>query len=117
MRAALAGFVLALAAALAFAGGPGFLTQHLLDDHFARYGRQFGAITVQQYLHMAQQLRDAPPGRSILVSQRRDGGAKFDTKRGWFVAYNGDGTLRTFFMPKDGAKYFARQAKSPVLPE
>jgi pyocin large subunit-like protein len=105
-------------AAVALASGPGFRTPHLLEDHFTRYGSQFGQINQQQYLRFAQDLRDSAPGKNILVSKRRDGGgAKFDVKRGWFVAFDGDGTLRTFFIPKDGLRYFDRQQKSPAPPE
>src|ERR1700679_3382909 len=79
--------LLLLLAAVALAGGPGFRTPHLLEDHFARYGSQFGQINLQQYLRFAQDLRDSAPGKNVLVSKRRDGGgAKFDVKRGWFVA-------------------------------
>ena len=102
-----------LGAVLAMAGGPGFRTSRVLENHFARYGTQFGPINAQQYLHMAQHLRDANPGKNILISRRPDGGgSKFDVKRGWFVAYDGDGSLRTFFIPKDGVRYFDRQQKS-----
>jgi pyocin large subunit-like protein len=105
-------------ASLAWAGGPGFRTQHLLEDHYARHGHEFGPITRDQYLHMAQQLRDARPGKNILEARRPDGGgAKFDRKRGWFVAYDSDGTLRTFFMPVDGLRYFERQARTYGAPE
>jgi len=107
-----------LGAILALAGGPGFRTQDLLEDHFAKNGSQFGSINIQQYLHLAQQLRDAVPGRNILISKRPDGGgSKFDLRRGWFVAYDGDGTLRTFFRPKDGVRFFERQQKSAAPPE
>ena len=107
-----------LGAVIALAGGPGFRTSHLLESHFSRYGNQFGPINVQQYLHLAQHLRDANPGKNILVSRQPDGGgSKFDVKRGSFVAYDGDGTLRTFFIPKDGVRYFDRQQKSAAPPE
>jgi pyocin large subunit-like protein len=107
-----------LAAPLAFGGGPGFRTPHLLEDHFARFGSQFGPVNIQQYLHLAQQLRDTPPGRNILISKRPDGGgAKFDLRRGWFVAYDGDGTLRTFFIPTEGVRFFEKQQKSGAPPE
>ena len=108
-----------LTAILAFAASQGFRSPHLLQDHYSRFGKQFGNITVEQYLHMAQQLRDATPGRRhILVSKRSDGGgSKFDVKRGWFVAFDGDGTLRTFFIPKDGIRYFEAQQKSSAPPE
>jgi pyocin large subunit-like protein len=108
-----------MAAAVAIAAGPGFRTQHLLEDHFARFGSQFGATTtIQQYLHLAQQLRDANPGKNILMSKRTDGsGSKFDVKKGWFVAWDPDGTLRTFFVPRDGIRYFDRQQKGGSPPE
>ena len=107
-----------MTAALALASGPAFRTIHLLEDHFNRYGGEFGQINMQQYLHYAQELRDSAPGKNILVSKRPDGGgAKFDVKRGWFVAFDGDGTLRTFFIPKDGLRYFDRQQKSQAPPE
>jgi len=115
-RAALA--LLLLAAAAGLAGGASFRTEHLLEDHFARYGSQFGHVDIHQYLHMAQQLRDSIPGKNILISRRPDGGgSKFDVKRGWFVAYDGDGTLRTFFIPKDGMRFFEAQQKSARPPE
>ncbi len=98
-------------AALAFGGGPGFKTKHLLDDHFAKHGHEFGSISEQQYLQLAQQLRDSRPGGNILEARRPDGAfSKFDRRRGYFGAYDPDGTIRTFFIPVDGARYFERQA-------
>ena len=70
------GVVFALVtAALAQAGGPGFRTHHLLEEHYARHGHEFGSITQDQYLHMAQQLRDAHPGKNILEAKRTGGGS------------------------------------------
>jgi hypothetical protein len=96
-----------------FGGGPGFRTQHLLEEHYSKYGRAFGPITIAEYLQLAQQLRDTRPGKNILVSTRpTGGGAKFDRRRGWFVSYDSDGTLRTFFVPRDGVHFFERQART-----
>jgi pyocin large subunit-like protein len=107
-----------LAAILAAAASQGFRSPHLLQDHYSKFGKQFGNITIDQYLHLAQQLRDATPGKHILISKRSDGGgSKFDIKRGWFVAFDADGTLRTFFIPKDGIRYFEAQQKSSAPPE
>ncbi|HVW87187.1 MAG TPA: hypothetical protein VHB50_21015 [Bryobacteraceae bacterium] len=98
-------------AALAIAGGRGFRSPHLLEQHFAKHGHEFGDITREQYLHFAQQLRDTHPGKHILELRRRDGGgAKFDVRHGWFVAYDRDGTIRTFFIPNEGIRYFEHQA-------
>jgi len=94
-----------------FAGGQGFRTDDLLRDHYAKYGHEFGSITRQQYLHLAQQLRDSRAGKYILESKRPDGIVKFDRRHGYFGAYDPDGTIRTFFIPPDGVRYFERQAR------
>ena len=100
-------------ALLLFAGGPGFRTRDLLDDHFNKHGREFGSISEEQYLRLAQRLRDSRPGKDVLESRRPDGGgAKFDRRRGWFVAYDGNGTIRTFFVPVEGMRYFESQARN-----
>ena len=105
-------FALFLSAA-AFAAGRGFRTQHLLEEHYAKHGHEFGRISRDGYLRLAQLLRDSRPSKTVLESRRPDGGgAKFDTRRGWFVAYNADGTIRTFFIPNDGVHYFERQARA-----
>ena len=96
---------------LAFAGGRGFRTEHLLEDHFERYGHEFGGISRQQYLRLAQQLRDSHESRNILESKRPDGLIKFDRKHGYFGFYDTDGTIRTFFIPPEGIRYFEREAR------
>jgi len=107
-----------LVALLAFAGGKGFRTQHLLEENFARHGREFGNITQDQYLRMAQQLRDARPGKNVLMAKRAGGGAsKFDKRSGWFVTYDPDTTIRMFFIPNEGIRFFERQARNQALPE
>jgi pyocin large subunit-like protein len=111
--------ILAVAsAALALAGGREFRDRHLLSDHFAKYGHAFGHISEHQYLRLAQQLRDSHVGPNILESRRKSGGmARFDLKHGYYGSYDADGTIRTFFIPPDGVRYFERQAKAPDRPE
>ena len=102
-----------LAPAALWAGGKGFRTEHLLEEHYTKHGADFGSISKQDYLKMAQSLRDAKPGNDVLESRRPDGGAAhFDKRKGWFVAFEADGTIRTFFIPNDGVRYFYRQANS-----
>jgi pyocin large subunit-like protein len=93
------------------ASGPGFRTEHVLQDHFDKYGHEFGGISKQQYLRLAQQLRDARTGRDILESKGPEGMLRFDKKRGYFGSYENDGTIRSFFIPSDGVRYFARQSR------
>ncbi len=95
-----------------FAAGPGFRSLAQLDEHFAKHGAEFGAISKAEYLRLAQELRDAPVGGPILEARRRDGEfSRFDRRHGYFGAYNPDGTIRTFFIPNNGERYFRRQAQ------
>lgn len=97
---------------LLYASGPGFRSQAQLDEHFVKHGAEFGAISKAQYLRLAQELRDAPAGGPILESRRPSGEfSRFDRRHGYFGAYNRNGTIRTFFIPNAGERYFQRQAQ------
>jgi pyocin large subunit-like protein len=101
-----------LLAALLFAAGPGFRTEALLEEHYQKHGAEFGHVSKQQYLQLAQDLRDAPAGGPILETRRRGGEfSRFDKRHGYFGAYNPDHTIRTFFVPNDGERYFWRQSR------
>ena len=90
----------------------GFRSRDRLEEHFRKHGREFGSITQDDYLRMAQTLRDRPVGGAILESVRDDGVAtRFDREAGTFVAFNRDLTIRTFFRPNEGEDYFRRQAR------
>ena len=102
---------LLLAALLLVAAGPGFRSRRQFNEHYAKHGREFGNISQQEYLQRAQALRDAPAGGSILQAATPDGiVSRFDRKTGYFGAYNPDRTIRTFFIPNAGERYFHRQA-------
>ena len=103
-------------ATLLWAGGPAFRSQAQLDEHYSKHGAEFGNISKQEYLRLAQELRDAPvaPGGPIQEARRPDGQfSRFDRRKGYFGAYNPDRTIRTFFIPNDGERYFWRQAQRP----
>ncbi|MCC6366284.1 MAG: hypothetical protein IT165_22435 [Bryobacterales bacterium] len=106
---------LALCAAALAAGGPGFRSKRQFEEHYAKHGAEFGHISKQEYLRLAQEFRDAPKGGAILEAVRADGViTRFDRKNGWFGAFNPDRTIRTFFIPADGERYFRRQARRPA---
>ena len=97
---------------LLWAQGPSFRSQSQLDEHYQKHGSEFGHISKQEYLRLAQALRDAPTGGPILEAGRSDGEfSRFDRRHGYFGAYNRDRTIRTFFIPNDGERYFWRQAR------
>ena len=103
---------LLLAAFLLLADGPGLRNRHLFDEHYAKHGREFGNISQQEYLRLAQALRDERVGGPILEAPKPGGiFTRFDKRNGAFGAYNPDRTIRTFFIPNDGERYFHRQAR------
>lgn len=103
-----------LPALLLLAQGPGFRSKRQFEEHYSKHGREFGSISAQEYLHRAQALRDAPAGGPILQAIKPGGiVTKFDRRSGAFGAYNPDRTIRTFFIPNDGERYFRRQATRP----
>ena len=98
--------------------GTGFRNRERLDEHFAKHGGEFGGISEAQYLAMAQRLRDEQVGGDILEVVRPNDGvvSRFDKRSGAFLAFDRDGTIRTFFKPNDGERYFRRQANRPPSP-
>jgi pyocin large subunit-like protein len=114
MRQARVALGLLLATLLLVAGGPGFRSRKQFEEHFAKHGREFGNVTPDEYLHLAQELRDAAAGGPILEIAKPDGViTRFDKRSGAFGAYNSDRTIRTFFKPNDGERYFRRQGSRP----
>src|SRR5437762_10889277 len=90
----------------------GFVSDKHLEEHYDKHGAEFGRVTRQDYLRQAQLLRDTQVGGPVLETVRRDGvTTRFDRQTGAFVAFNGDGTIRTFFKPNDGERYYHRQAE------
>lgn len=90
----------------------GFVNERRLEEHYEKHGAEFGRITRQDYLRQAQLLRDAQVGGPVLQTVRADGvTTKFDRQTGAFVAFNPNGTIRTFFKPNDGERYYRRQAE------
>jgi hypothetical protein len=88
----------------------GFRGEEQLREHFRKHGREFHAHSAEAYLRLAQSLRDRRRGGDVLEFVRNDAvTCKFDRATGAFVAYNSDGTLRTFFRPNDGEAYVERQ--------
>ena len=90
----------------------GFRNERLFREHYAKHGSEFGRISAEEYLRLAQALRDTVPGGDILEIERADGViSRFDRSSGSFVAFNKDLVIRTFFRPNDGEAYFRRQAR------
>jgi pyocin large subunit-like protein len=90
----------------------GFSSKQKLIDHYQKHGKEFGKISREEYLRLAQDLRDRALDGNILEVKKPDGVVtRFDRKGGAFLAFNRDGVIRTFFRPNDGEAYFWRQAR------
>jgi hypothetical protein len=90
----------------------GFVNEQRLDEHYRKHGAEFGNITKLDYLHQAQLLRDTAVGGPVLQTVRADGvTTRYDRQTGAFIAFNRNGTIRTFFKPNDGERYYRRQAE------
>lgn len=101
-----------VSAARAFGPEVGFRSRRLLNEHVTKHGTEFGGITASEYLRRAQELRDAPLGPDVIEVVRGDSTiSRFQRSTGYFVAFGADGTIRTFFIPNDGERYFLRQAR------
>jgi hypothetical protein len=89
---------------IGFAGRSKFL------EHYAKHGREFPGLTRDEYLRLAQDLRDRKTGGGLIEFVREDRViTRFDRKTGAFLAFDRDLTIRTFFKPNDGEAYFKRQ--------
>jgi hypothetical protein len=92
----------------------GFESRERLLEHFDKHGAEFGAATPDGYLLLAQALRDRAVGGPVIEARRSDGvTTRFDRGSGAFLAFESDGTIRTFFRPNDGENYFWRQLGRP----
>ncbi|MCI2062137.1 MAG: hypothetical protein LKJ83_05125 [Eubacteriaceae bacterium] len=94
------------------ADGSQFRSRALLDSHYEKHVQdqdEFGSITRDEYLKMAQNLVDHP-GKSVLTKQDSDGNTLYyDKDNNTFAVKSSDGYIRTFFKPQDGIDYYDRQ--------
>ncbi len=96
-------------------GRVGFRTRQKLVEHFEKHGAEFPGLSLDAYLGAAQALRDVPSSSNVLEARRSDGVVtRFDRESGAFLAVDRDGTIRTYFKPNDGERYFKRQAARPA---
>lgn len=92
-----------------------FRKREYLEEHYEKHVirqeefEEFGEITVEDYLRMAQQLVDAPHD-GVLTKEEDDGDLLFyDPDTNGFAVLSTDGYIRTYFRPSDGIDYFQRQ--------
>lgn len=86
-----------------------FRSQRRYDEHYEKHGKEFGDITKEEYLEMANELINSDSDR-VLHKYSDDGDYMyFDQDTNYFLVLSADGYIRTFFIPTAGIKYWERQ--------
>ena len=86
-----------------------FRNKQRYDEHYEKHGAEFGDITKEQYLDMANELINSTSD-SVLTKTSKDGDyVYFDQNTGYFLVLSDDGYIRTFFIPTAGKKYYDKQ--------
>lgn len=84
-----------------------FRYQDLYDQHFEKHGHEFGDITKEEYLAIANALFTSD---EALRKTESDGDLLFyDVASNTFGVLSEDGYIRTCFKPDDGIEYWNRQ--------
>ena len=81
--------------------------KHVIDQE--EFVDDFGEITMEQYLMLAQWLMDFT-GDDVQMKMEEDGDyLYYDAENNFFGVMSKDGYIRTFFRPSAGQDYFDRQ--------
>jgi hypothetical protein len=83
-----------------------------LDDHFRRHGRAFAATSPDDYARKAAAffLRAKRERLPMKIDRQRATIRFYEPASDTFGAYRFDGKTRSFFKPKNGQRYWAKQA-------
>ncbi len=86
-----------------------FRNKQRYDDHYKKHGAEFGDITQEEYLQLANDLINSTSDR-VLHKMSKDGDYLFfDQDTGYFLVLADDDYIRTFFIPSAGKKYYDKQ--------
>ncbi|MBR1392744.1 MAG: hypothetical protein IJ561_02795 [Ruminococcus sp.] len=87
-----------------------FRSKKLFDDHYAKHGAEFGDITQEEYLKLANDLLNSEADTILHKKEKEDNDDVFyDTATGYFLVLSTDGYIRTFFIPDRGIDYYNKQ--------
>ncbi|MBR6102034.1 MAG: hypothetical protein IKP95_06390 [Ruminococcus sp.] len=87
-----------------------FRSKKLYEDHFKKHGSEFGNITKEEYLKLANDMLNSDSDTILHKTEKEDGDdVFFDTATGYFLVLSTDGYIRTFFIPDKGIDYYNRQ--------
>ena len=85
-----------------------FETPESMQKHYAKHGEEYGDISIESYVSLANELVNVPASDDVEKIVRSDGSTaiyRFSTND--FLVVTKDGSIRTFFKPKNGKEYWA----------
>ena len=86
-----------------------FRSEKLFDSHYEKHGAEFGDITQDEYLDLANELINAEGENILHKTEKEDGDfLYYDTETNEFLVLSTDGYIRTFFKPIAGLDYWER---------
>ncbi|MEW5953609.1 MAG: hypothetical protein AB1815_07695 [Bacillota bacterium] len=81
-----------------------------LRGHWVDHGWQYGPVSREGYLRIAQRLTNSTQSRDVLIKKRWNGDIVFyRISTNDFAVVSKDGYIRTLFKPNGGINYFNRQ--------
>lgn len=84
-----------------------FQSEALLQHHYEKHVGEFGEISIPEYLRRANAAADRDLSSDVVQLLRSDGStSKYCFSTNEFVVINSDGTIRTYFKPKDKEAYW-----------
>ena len=87
-----------------------FRSEKLFDSHYEKHGAEFGDITQDEYLDLANELINAEGENILHKTEKEDGDfLYYDTETNEFLVLSTGGYIRTFFKPSAGLDYWERQ--------
>ncbi|UNI72489.1 MAG: minor capsid protein [Chaetfec virus UA24_244] len=90
----------------------GFETPELLVRHYEKHQEEFGGISEKEYLERANRFIQEPQSEDVEQLTRGDGStSKYKLSTNEFIVLNADGTIRTYFLPKDKEEYWRYEHK------
>lgn len=85
-----------------------FETPESMQKHYVKHGEEYGDISIESYVSLANELANMPVSDDVEKIVRSDGSTaiyRFSTND--FLVVTKDGSIRTFFKPKNGKEYWA----------
>ena len=89
-----------------------FASEQVFQKHYDKHQHEFGEISMQEYLELANTLAVAPVSDDVVQLVRSDGSiSKYCFSTNEFVVVTADGKIRTYFKPADKEAYWDEELK------